>query len=208
MQDGLPGRDKAVLAFWGKNLCMIHDLGMSWPGFSYTKPEWVRLAVLSQAVSRFANAKFKAVNAVVFIAIAGAAMFGGFLPVASALFPVPAETPAAQFLVLLATFAAVILGFGLPVSMRIAAWFSANPAAIAGVPDSPEDPPLARKVRFQMWRMIVIMCGILVPGAMLLITYNINLGPAVTVMKWLSIGLMAFSSWWLRYARASQRTAV
>ena len=99
----MAAQDKAALAFWGKNLCLIHDMGMSWPGFSYTEPEWVRLAALSQAVSRFANAKFKVVNAAVFIAIAAAAMFGGFLPVASALFPVPAETPAFQFLVLLAS---------------------------------------------------------------------------------------------------------
>ena len=195
--------NKAVLAFWARTMCLIRDNKMSWPGFSYTEPEWARLGTLARAVSRDADTAYNIVNAAVFIAIAAAAVAGGFIPLATVLFPVPADTPAAAFLGLLAVFAALTLGLGMPVSMRIAARFSANRAALEQAGDAPEDAALAAKVRWQMRRMTLVMCGLLVPGAMALIMFSIRLGPAVTAVKWMMILLMAASAWQLRRMKPS-----
>ena len=46
---------------------------------------------------------------------------------------------------------------------------------------SPADAALAGKVSRQLWRMTVIMCGLLVPGMLLWIAYDIQGGPKITV---------------------------
>src|ERR1700693_3760584 len=80
------------LAFWADIMLRIKHAGMWWAGFSYTDDEWERLEPLADAVAPLDAGRFKLVNAVVFIALAALAICGGFVPIASALFPVPAET--------------------------------------------------------------------------------------------------------------------
>lgn len=41
---------------------------------------------------------------------------------------------------------------------------------------------------------MLIMCGLLVPGILLFIAYDIEAGPIITALKWLAIALMAVST--------------
>lgn len=183
----------APLAFWAKNMTVIRDGRMEWPGFSYDEAEWARMDALREAVSDGAYVKYQLVNAVVFIAIAAIGIAGMFLPLATILFPVPAETSALKFTLLLAASCFLIIGLGLPISLRIAAWFCADRAAIAALPPSALDEPLARKVSWQINRITLIMCGLLVPGVLIFIAYDIQGGPIVTTLKWAAVALMGVS---------------
>jgi hypothetical protein len=188
----LPDAEPALvnLAFWARNMVAIRKAGMSWPGFSYTEPEWARLKVLAEAVEPGRFRLFTWINAAVFIAIAIVGIAGVFLPLASVLFPIPAETKPLPFLLLLATTALLIIGIGLPLSMRIAAPLAADAAMRARLSTAREDAALGAKVARQIWRMTIIMCGVLVPGALLFIAFDIEGGPIITVLKWVSIGLL------------------
>ena len=183
-----------LLAFWADIMMRIKRAGMSWPGFSYTDAEWARLEPLADAVTPFDAGRFKFVNAAVFIAIAALAMFGGFLPIASELFPIPAETPAVPFLALLAATCFMTIGLGLPVSMRIAAPLSAGAGTRGNLGALAYDAELWAKVVFQMRRITLILCGFLVPGALLLTAYNIDGGPIISALKWASWIAMLLST--------------
>jgi hypothetical protein len=182
------------LAFWAEIMTSIKDASMSWPGFSYTDAEWARMEPLADAVAPFDAGRFKVVNAVVFIALAAVVMMGGFLPLATVLFPVAAETPALPLVALLAAVCFLTIGLGLPVSMLVAAPLSAGAATRERLAGLAYDAELWSKVAFQMRRIILIMCGFLVPGVLLFIAYNIDGGPIITVLKWLSWGALLVSS--------------
>ncbi|ESZ23676.1 hypothetical protein [Mesorhizobium sp. L2C084A000] len=47
---------------------------------------------------------------------------------------------------------------------------------------------------WQINRIMLVMCGLLVPGILLFIAYDIQAGPIITVLKWLAIALMAVST--------------
>jgi hypothetical protein len=189
----LPNGALARLAFWAKNMTLIHNAGMDWPGFSYTEPEWSRMATLADAVSDVAYNKFKILNAIAFIALAALGIAGGFMPLALLLFPNPAQTPAFEFILLLAAVSLLIIGIGLPISMRIAAAMSTDAAMRARLESATGDATLARKVSFQINRIVAIMCGLLVPGTLLFIAFNVKAGPIITVLKWLAIAAMTVS---------------
>jgi hypothetical protein len=172
----------------------IKGANMSWPGFSYNETEWARMAPLAEAVAPFDAGRFKVLNAIVFIALASAVMVGGFLPLATVLFPVAAETPALPFVALLAAVCFLTIGLGLPVAMRIAAPLSAGAATRERLAALSYDAELWSKVAFQMRRITLIMCGFLVPAALLFIAYNIDGGPIITVLKWLSWGALFVST--------------
>src|SRR5271165_3447812 len=101
------------LAFWAKNMTAIRNAGMSWPGFSYADGEWTRLDALAGAVGDAPAEKFRSLNAVIFIALAALGITGLWFPLASLLFPNPAETNTLSFVLLLAACALLILGIGL-----------------------------------------------------------------------------------------------
>ncbi len=181
----------ARLAFWAANMSLVSN--MSWPGFRYTKPEAARMADLAEAVAPGAFVRFLLINAVVFIALAGVVVVGFMVPILMALYPNPADLQPLPFVLLLATTALLAIGVGLPISMRVAAWASANDAMRAKLSGRPGDAELAAKVAHQIWRMTVIMCGLLVPGVLLWIAYDIQGGPIITLLKWLAVGLMGAS---------------
>jgi len=182
------------LAFWAEIMTSIKDANMSWPGFSYTEAEWTRMEPLADAVAPFDAGRFKVVNAVVFIALAAVAIVGVFLPLATVLFPVAAETPALPFVALLAAVCFLTIGLGLPVSMLVAAPLSAGSATREHLAALSYDAELWSKVAFQMRRTTLIMCGFLVPGVLLFIAYNIDGGPIITVLKWVSWGALLVST--------------
>lgn len=97
MTDGALAR----LAFWARGMTAIRDGHMEWPGFSYTEVEWARMTTLAKPIGGGTYQLFTLVNAAIFIAIASLGIFCVFLPLATLLFPVPAETSALKFSLLL-----------------------------------------------------------------------------------------------------------
>lgn len=181
------------LAFWARNMVAISDGRMEWPGFSYTPDEWLRLRRLAEPISTAVYRRFVWVNAAVFILLAAVVMFAVFLPLASVLFPVPAETGALEFTLLLAAFCLLVIGIGLPLSMLIASRLCADAATRQGVRFEAVDDALAARISWQLTRITLIMCGLLVPGVLLFIAYDIDGGPIVTALKWLAIAAMTVS---------------
>lgn len=192
--DGMTSSALARLAFWAKGMVAISDGRMEWPGFSYADSEWARMRTLSEPIGAGTYQLFTIVNAVIFITIAALGIFGVCLPLATVLFPIPAETSALKFSLLLAACAFLIIGLGLPISMRLSAVLVASKAVRAALIAAPDDEALASKVSWQINRIMLIMCGLLVPGILLFIAYDIEAGPIITALKWLAIALMAVST--------------
>jgi len=192
--NGMTSSALARLAFWAKGMVSINNARMEWPGFSYSDSEWARMRTLSEPIGAGTYQLFTIVNAVIFIAIAALGIFGAFLPLATLLFPVPAETSALKFSLLLAGCAFLIIGLGLPISMRLSAMLVGGKTVRAALVPAPGDEALAAKVSWQINRIMLIMCGLLVPGILLFIAYDIQAGPIITALKWLAIALMAVST--------------
>lgn len=191
---GITGGALARLAFWAKGMVSINDARMEWPGFSYSEAEWARMRALSEPIGAGTYQLFTIVNAVIFIVIASIGIFGVFLPLATVLFPVPAETSALKFSLLLAACAFLIIGLGLPVSMRLSAMLVGGRTVREALVSTAGDEALSSKVSWQINRIMLIMCGLLVPGILLFIAYDIQAGPIVMALKWLAIALMAVST--------------
>ncbi|BAV46257.1 Uncharacterized protein MLTONO_1354 [Mesorhizobium loti] len=192
--NGMTSSALARLAFWAKGMVSINDARMEWPGFSYSDAEWARMRTLSEPIGAWTYQLFTIVNAGIFIAIAALGIFGVFLPLATLLFPVPAETSALKFSLLLAACAFLIIGLGLPISMRLSAMLLGGKTVRAALAPAAGDEALAAKVSWQINRIMLIMCGLLVPGILLFIAYDIQAGPIITALKWLAIALMAVST--------------
>ncbi|BCG72490.1 hypothetical protein MesoLj113a_36480 [Mesorhizobium sp. 113-1-2] len=192
--NGMTSSALARLAFWAKGMVSINDARMEWPGFSYSDAEWARMRTLSEPIGTGTYQLFTIVNAGIFIAIAALGIFGVFLPLATLLFPVPAETSALKFSLLLAACAFLIIGLGLPISMRLSAMLLGGKTVRAALAPADGDEALAAKVSWQINRIMLIMCGLLVPGILLFIAYDIQAGPIITALKWLAIALMAVST--------------
>lgn len=192
--DGMSGSALARLAFWAKGMVSINDARMEWPGFSYSDAEWARMRALSEPIGTGTYQLFTIVNAAIFIAIAALGMFCVFLPLATLLFPIPAQTSALKFSLLLAACAFLIIGLGLPISMRLSAILVGGKTGRAALVPAAGDEVLAAKVSWQINRIMLILCGLLVPGILLFIAYDIQAGPIITALKWLAIALMAAST--------------
>src|SRR5882757_8730680 len=123
---GMTSGELARLAFWARGMTAIQDGRMEWPGFSYTDAEWARMRVLAAPIGISRYQLFTMVNAAIFIAIAALGIACVFLPLATILFPVPAETSALKFSALLAACAFLIIGLGLPISLRLSSMLMAS----------------------------------------------------------------------------------
>ncbi|WP_164761870.1 hypothetical protein, partial [Mesorhizobium sp. M7A.T.Ca.TU.009.02.1.1] len=85
----------------------------------------------------------------------------------------------------------LIIGLGLPISMRVSAMLVGGKTMRAALVSAPGDEALASKVSWQINRIMMILCGLLVPGILLFIAYDIEAGPIITA---LAIALMAVST--------------
>jgi len=193
---GSPRTSLVWLAFWSRNMVAIREDGMDWPGFSYSEPQWQRMRALAEPVADGTFRKFIVVNAAIFIVIAAIGIAAIFLPLANVLFPVPAETSALQFATLLAASCLLIIGGGLPLSMLAAARLCADARMTGRLAWQPDDEALASKIGWQLRRITLVMCGLLVPGMLLFIAYDIDGGPILSVLKWLAaiIALLSVAS--------------
>jgi hypothetical protein len=181
------------LALWASMMMPIKDAGMSWPGFSYTDAEWGQMAGLAEVVNPGVTVRFQLVNAAIFIVLAALLIGGGFVPLLSALYPNPADTRPVVFASLLAATALLALGIGLPLSMRVAAGLVAS-GLRSRLVATPETAALWAKVSWQIRRMVVLMCGALVPGILLFIAFDIKGGPIITTLKWIGFAAVAAST--------------
>jgi hypothetical protein len=181
------------VALWASMMMPIKDAGMSWIGFSYTDAEWKQMAGLAEVVDPAVAFRFQVVNALVFIALAALLVGGGFVPLLSALYPDPADTRPVVFALLLAATALLALGIGLPLAMRVAAAIVARGLRSRLTP-TPEAAALWSKVFWQIRRMVVLMCGALVPGILLFIAFDIHGGPIITTLKWIGFAAVAAST--------------
>jgi hypothetical protein len=191
----------ARLAFWAANMCAIKEAGMSWPGFSYDEAEWKRFAQLAKEINGAAFVRFLMINAVAFIVFAGFAVVAVFLPLLMALYPDITKIEPLPFVLLLALTALLAIGLGLPLSMRIAAVLAGGADVRSRLEPMPGDSALAAKVSRQLIRMTVIMCGLLIPGVLLWIAYDLQSGPVMTLVKWTAAALMLGSAGYIAVRR-------
>lgn len=185
--------ESARLTFWAKNMWSIRDGKMDWPGFSYSEVEWARMRELAAPISDQRYFTYTIVNAAIFITIAAVGIAGIWLPLANLLFPVPADTSALKFALLLAGCCLLILGLGLPVSLWVSAW-CCRTAGVSAIVPAPADRALRDKVAWQIGRTTLVMCGFLVPGILVFIAYDIQAGPLITAVKWIAFALMGVST--------------
>jgi hypothetical protein len=178
------------LAFWSKNMLVVRESNFSWPGFSYDKSEWRRMKLLGKAVSGGAYLKFIWLNAFIFVLFAAVAVVGVLLPALLLLYPDPSKLQVLPFTLLLAATTFVAIGLGLPLSMRISAWLCASEAMRKKLSQAAADARLAGRVSWQLMRMTLIMCGILVPGILLAVAFDIDGGPILTALKFAAAAIM------------------
>jgi hypothetical protein len=184
----------ARLAFWSANMNAVRESNWSWPGFGYTEAEWALMKEFAKPVSGGSYIKFILLNAVIFVVFAGVVVVCAFLPVLLLLYPDTRDLQPLPFTLLLAATAFLTIGFGLPFSMRIAAWLCASNDLRASLRTTPEIELLDARVSWQLMRMTLIMCGILVPGMLLWITLNIDGGPVLTTLKFILAALFIGST--------------
>jgi hypothetical protein len=178
------------LAFWSKNMLVVRESNFSWPGFSYDKSEWRRMKLLAKAVSGAAYLKFIWLNAFIFVLFAAAAVVGVLLPALLLLYPDPRNLHPLPFTLLLAATTFVAIGFGLPLSMRISAWLCASETMRKKLSQTAADARLANRVSWQLMRMTLILCGMLVPGILLAIAFEIDGGPVLTALKFAAAAII------------------
>jgi len=187
------------LRFWSANMEVIHKGGMSWPGFSYSKEEKERMAAIGKTLPGGTFALWLYLIApVVFIAFAAAIIVGLWLPAMDLLFPNPADVTPLPFVLLLAAAALLALALGFWAVLTLGSWIAVQLGG-AGASYVPEagDAALYAKARRQFRRMILIVCGVFVPGCWLWITFRIDTGPIVTVLKVVSVALVLLSGYGL-----------
>ena len=174
----------ARVAFWAKNMTVLRDSGYKWwPGFTYSDAEWQQMDKLAAPISGGAYIKFTWLNALLFIVFAAVVVVCFFVPVLTLMYPNPADIQPLPFSLALAATTLIAIGLGLPLTMKISAWLCASEEVRATLSSTPETEALASRVSWQLARMTMIMCGILVPGMLLWITFNIDGGPILTVLK-------------------------
>jgi hypothetical protein len=180
----------ARLAFWSMNMVAVRESGQSWPGFSYEPSEWKRMDELAKLVDGSAFALFLLLNAGLFIVFAGIAIVAVFFPILLLLYPDTTKVEALPFTLLLATTALLTITIGLPISMRITAWWCSSKEMRAKLIEKKEDVALAKRVAWQINRITLIMCGILVPGVVLLTSFETRAPETVITLLKIFCGLV------------------
>jgi hypothetical protein len=200
---GLTESQARLLRFWGANMTFAYATADWWPGFSYTPEERARLNALAETVQRSTVLVWiYALVPAIFILIAAAAVAAIMVPALTWLYPNPADLKPLPFVLVLASVAAVSLGLGVPAAMalggRIALWWTGDTAVLV---EEPGDVALYAKFRRQLWRVVLVMCGLFVPGCWLWIIFDLHAGPFITAMKWaivLWMGVSGVATWRLR----------
>jgi hypothetical protein len=136
--------------------------GWTWPGFEYSDTEWQRLRQLAGTIGAEASASYQCVNAMIFMAAIGI-VIGALVGLLALLRVDSASVPAWVFAAALPGIVFVMLGFILPVAMRLAGLLMAKGLhnQIADVPASPVDTILADKIGHQ-FRRVALFAAVVV----------------------------------------------
>lgn len=165
-----------ILPYWSANMVALWDSGMTWwPGFNYSVEEQGAMRAQAERVDG-RGALYSFIVAVIFIAGLCFIVPGIMFPVLNWLYPDPSQTSALVFVCVLATIAAVSLGLWLPVAMALAA---RSIDLMLGRPEhtgalGAAEQALAQRIKWQLQRMALIMSGLLVPGVMAFIIFDID----------------------------------
>ena len=194
-----------LLRFWGANMSIAFETSAWWPGFSYTEPEQARLRALADTIPRGAMALWLFVLVpAIFIVMAAASILGLMLPFVTLMYPNPADLKPLPFILVMASCILVTIGVGFPIAMslggRLALRWAGGGRANPHVAE-PEDGALYAKFRRQLWRVVLVMCGLFIPGCWIWIIYDIHAGPIITVLKWACGVVMVASGFGLWSAR-------
>lgn len=173
----------ARLAFWSQNMLVARESKMSWFGFSYSPEEWKRMETLAEKVGGISYMKFLLLNALLFVILAGIAIVGFFLPILLLIYPDTRDLQPLPFVLLLSSTTMIAIGVGLPLTMRAAAWLCASKELRAARITAAQDLALERKISWQLLRMTLVMCGAMVPGMLLWISFDIDGGPILSALK-------------------------
>ncbi len=152
---------RTIVSHWAHNMTLMHNLGISYPGFGYTEEEKQQLGALAKGVSSLGHLGFGFLNAVYFCALAGFVMGYGAIPLAFLLDPT--HQSAGVFFGCMGLGIAIGIGFGVPASMGLTALtfrlFGKEPQA----PDVSDDTVAAlyRKMYRQLLRAGVVT-GVLI----------------------------------------------
>jgi len=185
-------RDHRFLRYYAKGLLQLGPAGRNWYGFRYTPEEWTRLELYGASVTGSASGIAIVASAIIFILIAAAAIGLLFIPAMTWLYPDPAKTSALVFLSCLFATALLTIGIGYPIALNAGGWIADHWwSPDVPLPMTDADRALAAKVRGQIWRTIGILCGIGVPASLILVIYDIDLGPFVRTVKPIAYGLLA-----------------
>jgi hypothetical protein len=188
---GTDRRDHRFLRYYAKSLLQLGPAGRNWYGFRYTPEEWVRLELYGASVKGTASGIAMVSGAVIFILIAAAVIGLLFIPAMMWLYPDPSKTSALVFLSCLFATALLTIGIGYPIALNAGGWIGDHWSPDVPIPMTDQDRALAAKVRGQIWRMIGILCGIGVPASLIMVIYDIDLGPVVRTLKPIAYGLLA-----------------
>ena len=200
-----------ILPYWSANMATLWDMGMTWwPGFNYSAEEQALMRMQARRVAGRGTAYALAV-AVIFIAGLCVIVPGILLPVLSWLYPDVTQVKPLVFAALMATIAAFSLGLWLPLAMALAA------RAVDLLLGGPEDKTalgaaelaLARRVRWQLQRMALIMSGLLLPGIMAFIVFDIDTGkgPIQFLIQAGDAAVIVLTLLYLRAAGRRQKTS-
>jgi hypothetical protein len=194
LDEAKPGdaRDHRFLRYYAKGLLQLGPAGRDWPGFRYTSEEWPRLELYGNSVGDGASAIALTSGALIFILIAAVVIVGFFIPAMTLLYPDPSKTSALVFLSCLFAAALLTIGIGYPIALNAGGYFGDKYGGDKPLEMTDADRALAAKVRSQIWRMTGILCFIGVPASLMLVIYDIDLGPVVRSLKPIAYGLLAF----------------
>ncbi len=191
-----------ILPYWSANMVALWDNGMTWwPGFNYSAEEQALMRTQANRVAG-RGVIYSIMVAIIFIAGLCVIVPGIMLPLLNWLYPDPSQISGLVFACVLATISAISLGLWLPVAMALAARaidLMLDRPAGAGALDEAEQ-ALARRIKWQLQRMALIMSGILIPGIMAFIIFDIDTrkGPIHYVIQAADIAIIVGTALYLR----------
>ncbi|HRJ68236.1 MAG TPA: hypothetical protein PK812_01400 [Beijerinckiaceae bacterium] len=204
-EPALSPADERFLRYWSVNMTEAFRSSSDawWPGFAYDAEQKQRMREIagSEDISGGSVLTFYAIVVLGYIAFAGMASVTIMVPVISWLYPDPSKLPALPFVLLLAGVCLLALGVGLPLSMRAGAWAGDRWAGGRPLPSKPGDAALVARARFQLRRIAIVAAGMLVPGVLLFILFDIDAGPLVFWLKLATVLCVLLSIGALRWLR-------
>jgi hypothetical protein len=129
MSDAVSPSVRIILQHWAYNITLLHNLGVSYPGFGYSEEEKQQLGQLAKGVTVSGHLGFGMLNALYFLFLAGLVMGYGAIPLAFLLDP--SHQSAGVFFGCLGLGLALGIGLGIPTAMGLTAltlrWLGKEP---------------------------------------------------------------------------------